>query len=252
MYSPMLIVHILGGVVALASGYLALFVRKGTPLHRRSGDAFVVSMMFMGGFGAIVSLNIGQALNAAGGLAAFYLVLTGWLTMQRKGILVRRAESGAMIFALAVSIGLFALGWYRLNPAHVPSRMEGPKGCFAIATIFLLFAVADIRTLRRGGVTGAQRLVRHLWRMCIGLFVASGSFFLGRSSTEPLRSNGLRAKLFTNAIQATHVTLIPVLIVIALMIYWIVRVKITRTYTRGVLAQFRRAPRVEATSGQPA
>ena len=68
--------------------------------------------------------------------------------------------------------------------------------------------------------------------MCIGLFAASGSFFLGRSSTEPLRSSGLRAKLFTNAVQATHVTLIPVLIILVMMIYWIIRVRRTKTYKR--------------------
>ena len=92
----------------------------------------------------------------------------------------------------AVSVGLFVLGWYRLDPAHVPSPMEGPKPAFILATIFLLFAIADLRMLARGGVAGPQRLVRHLWRMCMGLFAASGSFFLGRSSTEPLRSSGKR------------------------------------------------------------
>lgn len=246
MYSPTLIVHIVGGLAALISGYLALFATKGSPLHRRSGDVFVVSMMFMGGFGAIVSLKIGQMLNAAAGMISFYLVLTAWLTMQRRGTAIRRTEIGAMLFAIAASIALFALGWYRLDPAHVPMRMEGPKPSFVFATMFLLFAIADGRMLLRGGVAGPKRLVRHLWRMCFGLFVASGSFFLGRSSTEPLRSNGLRAKLFTNAVQATHVTAIPVLIIIALMIYWIFRVKITKTYTRGIVAHFRRIPKVTA------
>ena len=232
MYSPMLIVHIVAGIVSLVSGYLALFVEKGSRLHKTSGNVFVVSMMFMGGLGAWVSITIGQVLNAAGGMAAFYLVLSGWLTMQRRGTAVRRAELGAFAFALLVAVGLFALGWYRLDPAHVPIPMEGAKACFILATIFLLFAVADLRMILRGGVAGAQRLVRHLWRMCFGLFAASGSFFLGRSSTEPLRSQGLRARIFTNAVQATHVTLIPVLIIIVMMIYWIIRVKRTKTYKR--------------------
>ena len=249
MYSPMLIVHILGGMAALVSGYLALFTSKGSPLHQRTGDVFVVSMMFMGGFGAIVSLQIGQVLNAAGGMAAFYLVVSGWLTMQRRAVAVRRTEIGAMVFAIASSLGLFALGRYRLDPAHVPMRMEGPTGCFFIAALFLLFAIGDARMLALGGVTGPKRLVRHIWRMCIGLFAASGSFFLGRSNTEPLHSQGLRAKLFTNAIQATHITLIPVLLIIVMMIYWIVRVKITKTYARGILAHFRRNG---TTVGRPA
>ena len=246
MYSPMLIVHILGGMTALVAGYLALFAAKGTPLHRRAGDVFVVSMVFMGGFGAIVSVVIGQALNAAAGVASCYLVFTAWLTMQKRGTAVRRAEIIAMIGVGSLALVLFALGWYRLDPAHVPSRMEGPTPTFVFATIFLLLAGADSRMLARGGVAGSSRLVRHLWRMCTALFVASGSFFLGRSSTEPLRSNGIRAKLFTNAIQATHVTAIPVLLVIALMIYWIFRVKITKTYSRSIIAHFRRGNTNEA------
>ncbi len=40
--------------------------------------------------------------------------------------------------------------------------------------------------LARGGVLGAKRIARHLWRMCFGLFIAAGSFFLGPSN-RPLR-----------------------------------------------------------------
>lgn len=42
-----------------------------------------------------------------------------------------------------------------------------------------------------GGVRGTSRIARHLWRMCLGLFVAAGFFFLG-SSNRPLRLLSLR------------------------------------------------------------
>jgi hypothetical protein len=51
--------------------------------------------------------------------------------------------------------------------------------------------------LLRGGVVGTQRVARHLWRMCFGLFIAAGSFFLGPSN-RPLRllsALGLRQHL---------------------------------------------------------
>ena len=232
MYSPLLIVHILGGIAALVSGYFALFAEKGSRLHIRSGDAFVISMAFMGGFGAYVSLTIHQPTNMAAGLASAYLAISGWLTLKRRGASVRKAEIGAFIFTLAAAVSFFALGWSRLQPGFVPRPMETAGGSFFFATIFSLFAVSDFRMLLRGGYSGVQRLVRHIWRMSVALFVASGSFFLGRSSTEPLRSTGLRARLFTNAIQATHVTAIPVLIILVLMVYWIVRVKRNKTYKR--------------------
>jgi hypothetical protein len=50
----------------------------------------------------------------------------------------------------------------------------------------MLPSAGDARMLARGGVLGAKRIARHLWRMCFGLFIAAGSFFLGPSN-RPLR-----------------------------------------------------------------
>ena len=48
------------------------------------------------------------------------------------------------------------------------------------ASIPLLAAIGDLRMLLRGGISGTSRITRHLWRMCYGLFIATGSFFLGQ------------------------------------------------------------------------
>src|SRR5215469_16405195 len=40
--------------------------------------------------------------------------------------------------------------------------------------------------LVRSGVFGTKRIARHLWRMCLGLFIAARSFFF-RPSNRPLR-----------------------------------------------------------------
>jgi hypothetical protein len=40
----------------------------------------------------------------------------------------------------------------------------------------LLAAAGDLRMLLRGGLFGAQRIARHLWRMCFGLFIARDLF----------------------------------------------------------------------------
>ena len=47
---------------------------------------------------------------------------------------------------------------------------------FFLATVALLAAIGDIRMMSAGGIRGSRRLARHLWRMCFGLFIASGSF----------------------------------------------------------------------------
>ena len=44
----------------------------------------------------------------------------------------------------------------------------------------VLAAVGDLRMIRAGGIRGAKRIARHLWRMCFSFFVATGSFSSGR------------------------------------------------------------------------
>ena len=46
---------------------------------------------------------------------------------------------------------------------------------FIWGSVALPSAAGDVRMLVRGGVFGAQRIVRHLWRMCFALFIAPAS-----------------------------------------------------------------------------
>jgi hypothetical protein len=39
--------------------------------------------------------------------------------------------------------------------------------------------------LASGRISDRQRITRHLWRMCFGLFIATGSFFLGQQAVFP-------------------------------------------------------------------
>ena len=66
-----------------------------------------------------------------------------------------------------------------------------------------------------------RELKRHLWRMCMALFIAAASFFLGpvRRIPEPLRIPALR--------------LIP-LVVLVTMAYWLWRYRRKRS-SRGVV-----------------
>jgi hypothetical protein len=93
---------------------------------------------------------------------------------------------------------------------------------FFMATIILLAAVGDARMIRAGGVQGTRRVARHLWRMCFGLFIASGSFFLGQMKfiPEPVR-------------------IVPLLLVLAVsplvvLLYWMWRVRL-RQNLRGMM-----------------
>jgi len=75
--------------------------------------------------------------------------------------------------------------------------------------------------LLRGGVFGVQRITRHLWRMCFGLFIATGSFFLGQGS-----------KVFPAFVLKSNVLFIPAILPLLLLIFWLVRVRFKNVYKR--------------------
>jgi hypothetical protein len=229
-YSPILIIHIIGGMVAVLAGFTALFTRKGARLHRRSGDVFVISMLIMAGGGAIAALVKSQTFNVFAGVFTFYLVVTAFLTVWRRENEIGRAEYASLLLALAAGITILAIG------ATEAAAKGGKAGApyFIAATIAFLCSAGDVRMLIRHGLSGAQRMLRHVWRMCFALFVATGSFFLGTASDPVFRKAGLRAKLFTHAIRQTHLPEVPVYILLILTIFWIIRVKFTGAYKKRV------------------
>ena len=85
---------------------------------------------------------------------------------------------------------------------------------FVFGTISLLLAGLDLRVLAKGGLTGAARIARHLWRMCFAFFFAAGSFFLGQQKVMPVWMHGSKFLLALG--------LAP----LVFMLFWLVRVRI--------------------------
>jgi len=228
-WSPSLFIHVVGGILGVLSGAVALLVRKGSPLHRAAGKVFVISMLFMAAFGVYLAFVKSQQMNVLGGVFAFYMVATAWLTVKRKEGETGLLEIGLLLIVLADGIALFLAGW-RVRGGTGAKGGEGAVMAFIFASLAFLCGGSDIRMLVRGGVSGAKRIVRHVWRMGFALFTAVGSFFLGTASDPVLRRTGLRATLFTKAVRATHLPELPVLIVVVLTIYWVCRVMFTKEY----------------------
>src|SRR5207245_1824487 len=112
----------------------------------------------------------------------------------------------------------------RLIRSRMAQLIDGGSVC-------LLAAAGDVRMLVRGGVLGAKRIARHLWRMCFGLFIAAGSFFLGHSN-RPLRllsTVGLGQHL-SPALFSTSLYLILSILPLILLIFWLVRVRFANAY----------------------
>jgi uncharacterized membrane protein len=214
----MLVVHILAGALALVSGYVALYAAKGARLHRRSGTVFVWTMLTMAVFGLVVTLarDTGTAVNVPAAMLTCYLVVTGLTTVRPLAAGARRLDLAALTVVLAVVAACFVFGVEAI--AAGGSRDGIPAFPFVLfGVVGLLAAAGDVRMLRAGGLRGALRIARHLWRMCFALFIAAMSFFLGQADEipEPLRKPALLA--------------LPVLAVLVTMLYWLCRVRFRRS-----------------------
>ncbi len=110
-FSPILLVHICTGIIAVLFGSVALLVRKGGHRHRLTGDIFVIAMLMMSASGAYTSFRASQRLNIVAALFTFYLVSTAWLTVQRKPKEMGSVEFGLLLVGFAVGIIALTFTW---------------------------------------------------------------------------------------------------------------------------------------------
>jgi len=232
IYSPMLVIHICGGILGLLSGTAAICFRKGSPRHVLAGKVFVASMLVMAVGAVYLGIVKHQPSNVSGGIFTFYLIGTAWLTAKRAEGETRRSLDWV---ALLIPLALGSLTW--LNAINVvrsgASSKDGvPVGMtFFMGSVMLLAAAGDVRMLVRSGVFGAKRIARHLWRMCFGLFIAAGSFFLGPSN-RPLRllSSVRIGQHLPRVLFSTGLYLILTILPLVILIFWLMRVRLTKTY----------------------
>jgi hypothetical protein len=230
-YSPMLLVHICAGTVGLFSGTAALSFRKGTPRHILAGRIFVASMLTMAVGAVYLAIVKHQPNNIGGGIITFYLIGTAWLTARRKEGETSSLDWAALLIPLTLGV-LTWMGGIKVVRSGATSQDGVPVGMtFFMGSICLLAAAGDVRMLLRGGVLGARRIARHLWRMCFGLFIASGSFFMGPNNRplRLLRTVGLGQHL-SPALFSTNLYLVLTVAPLVLLIFWLVRVRFTNTY----------------------
>jgi predicted membrane protein DUF2306 len=217
-YSPLLWFHIGGGAIGLLSGFLALALRKGSRRHRVAGRVFVVSMMCMGGAAAWLAVVKSQPSNVLAGTLTFYFVATAWVTVRRRPEETSKFDWVALLVPLAVGAVMVTNGMQALN-SPTGSKYGAPAGMhFFLGAIALSAAAGDVRMLLRGGVFGTQRIARHLWRMCFGLWIAAGSVFLARQQLFPAFLRNTGALYFLTALP------------LVMMIFWLVRIRFTSAH----------------------
>jgi hypothetical protein len=231
--ATILALHIAGGSVAMIAGTVALALRKGGRRHVVAGNIFFVAMLVIAGIGAVVAPFLLTAqgnpklFDSIVGFFTCYLVVTGWLTVRRKAGTIGRAEVAAFVYASLLAAAALLLG----------TRTAGnPGGFYAMGSIIALAAALDLKVILGGGISGTPRIARHLWRMCLALFVAVGSFFLGQQRVMPEFMPG------------SPWLSVPPLAVLAMMVFWLLKLRLAKVV--GKLRQKRRLRRraLSATS----
>jgi uncharacterized membrane protein len=209
--AAILYLHIGAGSVGLLSGAAAMVVRKGSRLHRRAGQVFVVAMLLMSAIGAAVApfLPTPERASVVAGLLTFYLVLSSWTAVKRQP-----GQIGSFDYALllsSLSLTLAGAYFFWLAGQNPRGMLDGqPAAAFVMFMLIgSLAAVGDLRLILKRGVTGATRLARHLWRMTVALFIAANSLFLGQQQVFP---KGLRQSGLLN---------VPALLILLLLVFWL-------------------------------
>jgi len=209
----LLVTHIGGGATGIVSGSVAMVARKGGRLHRTAGKVFFGGMLAMTGVGATVApfLPEAQWTNTLAAVFTLYLVLTGWQTARRRDGEVGRLERWTVLMPVGVTAAVAAA---ILTGA---GKGDGTFGVvYGFAALSLLAIAGDLNLLRQGGLSGPSRTARHIWRISLALFVATGSYFLGQPKFVP------------EILKTTGLNFAPPLAVLALLVFWLIRVRLPR------------------------
>jgi hypothetical protein len=224
--SPLLIVHIAGGTLAILSGALALAAHKGGSRHAQAGSWFFGSMLVLGTSAALLAaaLPVPDLGRVAGGIFADYLVVTSWATARWQD--GRPTKLDKLACCSILSLAAFFVGAAIVTTrAHLPIIGHYGAGFYlALASVSGLWGALDLNVIVRSRISGKQRISRHLWRMCFAFFFATGSFFLGQQKVMPA------------SIRGSLILLVLGLAPLAFMIYWLLRIRFAKAFRSTALA----------------
>lgn len=179
--------HIGGGALGLLSGTVASLTTKGGHIHRLAGKVFIFSMFVCYAVGAGVSpfLESQQGTNLIASILALYLLITGVIAARRNVFIAGRTEKIGFIVALLITV-LGIVLMYLASQSPDGSIDDSPPQAYILFVVAGgLATVGDLLAIIRGKLSPKVRVARHLWRMCMSFFIASGSLFFGQAQFFP-------------------------------------------------------------------
>lgn len=216
MLKSLLWLHIGAGIAAILLGTVAVAARKGGRVHLSTGAWFAVAMIVLGLTASILEpFRKPQPGSPLVGLFVCYFVATSWVTARRRDGRTGKFE----IAAAAVALGTGALMlWAGLTGQSATPVGSGPV--FIAAGLCLIAGFLDLRVVLRKTLTAGERLRRHVWRMCVAFFIATGSFFIGQQDILPAVVRGSPVLFFLGFAP------------IGVMGFWLVRLRFAKVLNR--------------------
>ncbi len=206
--SLLLVVHIICGGVGLATGAVALMLKKGSARHVRYGLIMWYTMLAMAVSGIFLSFLTEIWVLLLTALMTIYMLFTGRNALTRLSGKVNLevklwAGFNLLCFAVATAAGLSIIG------AGDPSggRFLG------LAADSFIFALLDWRLIARGEAVGVDRVIDHLWRIIGALLFGCFALFLFNPQAFPEWFIDMRFNL------------VPITIIFGVLIYWVVTLK---------------------------
>jgi hypothetical protein len=204
-------IHTPAGTLVLVTTFVAMFAKKGSALHRKAGSCFTVSMMVMLVSGIAAAYLKNSIDDMMLGAIVMYTVFTAWLTVHHKKNETGLLEVIALIWVVGFAITAFAIsmGW---------QEVAAPFAYLIWGGLALLYALGDIRNLYHSGLSGTQRIIRHVSRIGFSIVWAALAF-----TDKIVKMMGANLKSMQEE-QLLLIVAIPVMLMLITILYWITRI----------------------------
>ena len=211
--------HVVPGVLAVAAGATALAAPKGRPAHVHAGRLFVVAMGLTSAVGAALGLVRVETfyITFHAGMLALCLLTSGWLAARaRSGTL---GPASVIVGAVnLINVGALVLIGGLAARSEEPFRGFPAEDYLILAGMGFVAVAGDTTLLWRSSLSDRHRIARHLWRMCLGFFIAAGSAFTGPG-----------AAAFSETIRQSGILALPELAILLIMVFWLARTLFARS-----------------------
>ncbi len=212
--SELVYAHVAFGTIAVLLGAVALCAPKGAAVHVAAGRGFVWAMTASSLLGA----GLGMAKNDTllitffAGILGAYLVFSGW--MAARGTVRPSAPSFVTLALvnLANMVVLFMIGYLALQSGDGLFRGYAAEDYIFLGAMAFVGVLTDASLVFRSELSDRHRIARHIWRMCLGFFIAAGSAFTGPGMTA-----------FPEALQQSGLLSLPELTIALAMVFFLAR-----------------------------